>query len=160
MLSLSQNIRFMIEYLSANMWQAWTVVAVLCLIAELSTGGFFVMCFAIGGLAAALVSPLCGIYLQLAAFVVVSVGSIFMVRPFALKYLHLGNAHVVSNADAIIGRTGRVSQAIPRGDYGRVAIDGDDWKAQSSAATADIPEGAMVKVVARESIIIDVTPIN
>lgn len=150
----------MIEYLSANIWQAWIVVAVLCLIAELSTGGFFVICFAIGGLAAAIFSLFGGIYLQLAVFVLVSVVSIFMVRPFALKYLHFGKDHVVSNADAIIGRIGRVSQTITRGDYGRVAIDGDDWKAQSSAATEDIPEGSSVKVVARESIIIDVTPIS
>lgn len=150
----------MIEYLSANIWQAWIVVAVLCLIAELSTGGFFVMCFAIGGLVAAIVSPLGGIYWQLAVFVLVSVACIFMVRPFALKYLHFGKNNVVSNADAIIGRNGRVSQTIPLGGYGRVAIDGDDWKAQASTTVEDIPVGSSVKVVARESIIIDVTPIH
>jgi len=146
----------MIDYLSANMWQAWTVVAVLCLIAELSTGGFFVLCFAIGAVASAVFSLFGGVYLQLAVFVILSVACIFLVRPFALKYLHFGMDAVVSNADAIIGRMGRVSEPIPFGGYGRVAIDGDDWKAQSSSATADIPLGASVKVVGRESIIIDV----
>lgn len=147
----------MIDYLSANIWQLWTVVAVLCLIAELSTGGFFVLCFAIGAAVAAVFSIFGGMYLQLAVFVVVSVACIFLVRPFALKYLHFGKDIAVSNADAIIGRIGKVSQPIPLGGYGRVAIDGDDWKAQSSSANADIPMGASVKVVARESIIIDVT---
>lgn len=150
----------MVEYLMANIWQVWIVVAVLCLIVELSTGGFFVICFAIGGIAAAIVSIVGGVYWQLAIFVVVSVASIFMVRPFALKYLHFGKDHVTSNADAIIGRIGKVSQTIPIGGYGRVAIDGDDWKAQSTTASAAIPEGTSVKVVARESIIIDVTNIT
>lgn len=150
----------MIEYLSANLWQVWTVIAVLCLIAELSTGGFFVLCFAIGAVGAALFSIFGGIYLQLAVFVAVSVVCIFLVRPFALKYLHFGKDVAVSNADAIIGRVGRVSQEIPLGGYGRVAIDGDDWKAQSTDAQATIPLGASVKVVARESIIIEVTPIS
>lgn len=150
----------MVEYLMANIWQVWIVVAVLCLIVELSTGGFFVICFAIGGIAAAIVSIVGGVYWQLSIFVVASVASIFMVRPFALKYLHFGKDHVMSNADAIIGRIGKVSQAIPIGGYGRVAIDGDDWKAQSTTASAAIPEGTSVKVVARESIIIDVTNIT
>lgn len=150
----------MIDYLSANLWQVWAVVAVLCLITELSTGGFFVLCFAIGAVGAAFCSVFGGLYLQLTAFVAISIACIFLVRPFALKYLHFGKEVAVSNADAIIGRTGRVSQAIPLGGYGRVAIDGDDWKAQSSSAIATIPEGSCVNVVARESIIIDVTLIT
>lgn len=64
----------------------------------------------------------------------------------------------MSNADAIIGRAGRVSETIVAGHFGRVAIDGDDWKAQASTTPADIPAGALVKVTGRESIIIDVVP--
>ena len=38
----------MIEYLSANLWQVWAVIAVLGLLLELSSGDFFIMCFSIG----------------------------------------------------------------------------------------------------------------
>ena len=64
----------------------------------------------------------------------------------------------MSNADAIIGRTGRVSAAIEAGGYGRVAIDGDDWKAQS-ADGSQVEKDAWVKVIGRDSIIITVEKI-
>ena len=37
----------MIEYFLSNMWQVWAVVAVICLILELSSGDFFIICFSI-----------------------------------------------------------------------------------------------------------------
>ena len=38
----------MIDYFFANMWQIWAIVAVVCLILELSSGDFFITCFSIG----------------------------------------------------------------------------------------------------------------
>ena len=38
----------MIEYFLQNMWQVWGIIAVLCLILELSSGDFFIICFSIG----------------------------------------------------------------------------------------------------------------
>ena len=147
----------MIEYLANNMWQVWTVVAVLGLIHELSSGDFFIMCFAIGACGAAIVSPFANIYVQLAVFVVITAISIFVVRPFALRYLHKADDDRVSNVDAMIGQQGRVSETIQAGGYGRVAIGGDDWKAVSSSSD-EIPVGTRVRVVKVESIIITVEP--
>lgn len=145
------------DYFAANMWQAWAVVAVLGLILELTSGDFFIMCFAIGAVAAAIVSLFTNIYVQIGVFAVVTLISIFTVRPFALRYLHRGEDKRTSNADALIGQTGVVSQTIPSGGYGRVAIGGDDWKAVAEAGTtADIEKGARVRVVGLESIIITV----
>ena len=76
-------------------------------------------------------------------------------RPFALRYLHKNDDHRVSNGDALIGQTGRVSKTIPAGGDGRVAIGGDDWKAISNSKEP-IPVGTAVRVVSRESIIITV----
>ena len=147
----------MIEYLSANLWQVWAVIAVLGLILELSSGDFFIICFAIGALGAAVVSPFAGFYVQLVVFAVVTALSIFQVRPFALRYLHKNEPRRVSNADALLGRVGRVTETIERGGFGRVAIDGDVWKAVTDTET-DIPVGAHVQVVGRESTIITVKP--
>lgn len=148
----------MIEYLTANLWQLWIVIAVACLILELSSGTFYILCFAVGAVVAALAYPLGGFVFQVIVFAVVSAVSIFLVRPFAMRYLHENKPMPVSNADAIIGRVGRVSETIIAGRFGRVAIDGDDWKAQASAVQEDIPVGTLVKVLSRESIIIDVEP--
>ena len=145
----------MIEYFLDNMWAVWAVVAVLGLIIELSSGDFFVICFSIGAVGAAIAAPFSNTYVQLGVFAVVTALSIFQVRPFALRYLHKNEEPRVSNADALIGQTGRVSQTIPVGEYGRVAIGGDDWKAQS-VSKVPIPVGTAVRVVSRESIIITV----
>ena len=145
----------MIEYLAANMWQLWAVVAVLGLILELSSGDFFIICFAIGACGSAIVSPFANIYVQLAVFIVVTALSIFQIRPFALRYLHKADEERVSNADALLGQHGVVSETIKAGGYGRVAIGGDDWKAVSTE-DSDIPVDTRVKVIGRESIIITV----
>ena len=148
----------MIEYISQNLWQFWAVVAVICLILELTSGDFFIMCFAIGGAAAAIVSPFSNFYVQLAVFEVVSLVSIFTVRPVVLKWFHKNDPDRVSNADALLGREGFVKESIEAGGFGRVAIDGDVWKAKTPDGSA-VEVGGKVKVVNRESTIITVVTI-
>lgn len=148
----------MIEYLINNMWQLWTIVAIVCLIIELSSGDFFVICFAFGavlGVVGALAG--CNVYLQILLFALASLASIFFIRPVALRYLHKNEPNRPSNADALIGRTGRVVEPIADGGYGYVAIDGDMWKACSTEAT-DIAKDTVVRVVDRQSTIITVIP--
>lgn len=134
----------------------WLLVSIICLILELTNGDFYIMCFAIGAALTIVLSLVgAGFYLQLALFAVFSVLCIFFVRPFALKYIHDGSEDRPSNADALMGRTGRVSETIVKDGFGRVAIDGDDWKAVS-ADGGEITLGKPVRVVGRESIIITV----
>lgn len=146
----------MIDYFAANLWQLWVLVTVVCLILELTSGDLFILCFSIGALVTAVLSAFgLGFYGQLAVFVVASVLSLLFVRPSLVRRLHGRKKKRLSNADALIGRIGRVSEAIEQGGYGRVAIDGDDWKAVSSDGTY-VPMGQNVRVVGRESIIITV----
>ncbi len=149
----------MIEYLAQHLWQMWAVVAVICLILELTAGDFFIICFSIGSVFAAITAALGGgIYLQLLMFAVFTLISLFWVRPFAQRYLHKGEDNRVSNADALMGRQGRVVETVKADGFGRVQIDGDIWKAVTNE-TADIPEGKNVRVVGRESTIITVETI-
>ena len=144
----------MIQYFLANMWQVWAIVAVLCLILELSSGDFFIICFSIGAVFAVIGAATgLSIYWQLAVFAVFSLLSIFFVRPVALRYLHKNEPNKPSNADALLGRTGRVTEAIKTGGNGYVQIDGDMWRAVSNT---DIPVGTTVRVIGRESTIITV----
>ena len=96
-------------------------------------------------------------WLQVVVFAMFSVLSIFYLRPSLVALLNHDADRRVSNADAIIGRTGEVTEAIKAGGYGRVKLDGDDWKAQSDCA-ADLEIGTKVRIVGRESIIIKVVP--
>jgi membrane protein implicated in regulation of membrane protease activity len=149
----------MMDYLAQNLWQLWAVVAVICLIMELTAGDFFIICFSIGAFFAAIVAALGGgIYLQLVAFAVFTLISLFWVRPFAKRYLHKGEDTRVSNADALMGRQGRVVEAVKADGFGRVQIDGDIWKAVTNEAQ-DITSGTNVRVVGRESTIITVETI-
>ena len=146
----------MIEYLVHHLWQLWAVVAVICLILELTAGDFFIICFSIGAFFAAIVAALGGsIYLQLAAFAVFTLVSLFWVRPFAKRYLRKGEDPRVSNADALLDRQGRVVETVKADGFGRVQIDGDIWKAVTNEPQ-DIPAGKNVRVVGRESTIITV----
>ena len=146
----------MIDYLAQHLWQMWAVIAVVCLILELMAGDFFIICFSIGAVFAAITAAVGGgIYLQLLMFAVFTLISLFWVRPFAQRYLHKGEDNRVSNADALLGRQGRVIETVKAGGFGRVQIDGDIWKAVTNE-TQDIPVGATVRVVGRESTIITV----
>lgn len=146
----------MLEYLINNVWLIWIIVSVLCLIVELGFGDLFLLCFAIGGLAASLSAAIgLGIIPQLIALALCSLLSIYFIRPVALRYLHRNEEDRVSNADAILGKEGKVVQTIEEGGYGRVAAGGDDWKAVSADGKR-IEKNAKVKVVARDSIIITV----
>lgn len=146
----------MIEYVLSNAWQMWVALSIVCLILELMAGDFFILCFSIGSVFAA-VSAAAGLngYVQLVVFAAFTLISLFWVRPFAKRYLQKDADHRVSNADALMGRQGRVVETVKAGGYGRVQIDGDVWKAVSSSE-ADISEGTNVRVVGRESTIITV----
>ena len=150
----------MIEYLTMHLWQIWAIVAVICLILELTAGDFFIICFSIGAVFACLTDALGGgIILQLIVFAVFTLASLFFVRPFAVRFLHKGESNRVSNADALLGRTGRVVETVKADSFGRVQIDGDIWKAVTNEQN-DIPEGTNVRVISRESTIITVETIN
>ncbi|MBP5562299.1 MAG: NfeD family protein [Muribaculaceae bacterium] len=151
----------MIEYFSAHLWQLWLLVSLLCLIIELTSGDLYVLCFSIGAaitLAASLFSG-ASFTMQVIIFAIASVLCLLFVRPTLVKKLHKGKDERVSNADALIGREGTVSRTIEAGHHGRVAIDGDDWKAVS-LSSVDIPEGTKVRVTDRDSIILTVEPVE
>ena len=145
----------MIEYILQNMWQVWAGIAVLCLIMELMSGDFFIICFSIGAVGAAIDAVFLNnsIASQLFSFIVVAVIALVYVRPAAKRWLHKGEDKRESNADALLGRTGRVTEPIKAGSSGYVQIDGDLWKAVSQT---DIAVGTSVRVIGRESAIITV----
>lgn len=139
-----------------ELWQIWVIAALLLFILEIFTAGFAVACFSIGALAAAVAAALGATILwQVVIFAIGSLIALVVVRPIVIR-LFGKKDHTPTNTDALIGRNGRVSETIdPETGKGRVAIDGDDWKAVSEDGSA-IEKGTKVEVVSRESVIITV----
>lgn len=139
----------------------WLIAAIVLVIVEIMTTGFGVICFAIGAASSALVSGLGGsITWQVVAFVVVSLLAFIFLRPVVIRFLDKKSANVKTNAEAIIGRVGVVSERIdPEQHTGRVAIDGDDWKAVPEDGSV-IEKGVNVEIVKLDSIIVTVRKCN
>jgi len=137
-----------------ELWQIWVIASLLLVILEIFTTGFVVICFAFGGLVAAIPAACgAGIVWQVMVFAVATAASFFFVRPLMMK-LFFRKEETATNVDAIIGRTAVVTEAISPDAPGRVKVDGDDWKAEASESIA---VGEKVKIVSRDGIIVTVT---
>ena len=150
----------MVDYFMQHLWQLWALLSLICLILELTNGDLYILCFSVGALFAVF-AALLGVsgWIQTLVFAIFSLLCLFFVRPVALRWLHKGEDGRLSNADALVGRIGKVSETIATDGYGRVAIDGDDWKA-TSVGGFEIKQGERVRVVSIDSIIITVEPVE
>ena len=140
-----------------QIYQIWLVVAIVLVILEIATSGFGVICFAIGAIFGAIAAALgAGTNWQIILFAVVSILTFIFLRPIVIRFLEKKSKDVKTNADALIGRKGIVSERIDATQHtGRVAIDGDDWKAVSENGEV-IEKGAQVEIVKLDSIIVTV----
>jgi membrane protein implicated in regulation of membrane protease activity len=142
-------------------YQIWLIVAIVLIIIEICTAAFGSICFAIGAGIAALAAGLgAGLTWQIVIFAVVSLLTFIFLRPFVLKFMDSKSKDVKTNADALVGRKAVVSERIDASQQtGRVAVDGDDWK----AVTADgsiVEKGAAVEIIKLDSIILTVKPLG
>lgn len=135
----------MLEFLSANMSIVWLALMVLLLILEAATAGLTSIWFALGALAALIASLFGGaLWLQLVWFFAVSLLTLWLTRPLALKYLN--SRRVATNADRVIGAEAVVTEDIDNiAGSGAVHVDGHEWTARSGSG-ANIAKGAVVRV--------------
>ena len=114
----------MLEFLAANMSIVWLALMVLLLILEAATAGLTSIWFALGALAALIASFFGGaLWLQLVWFFAVSVLTLWLTRPLALKYLN--SRRVATNADRVIGAEAVVTEDIDNiAGSGAVHVDG------------------------------------
>jgi len=149
----------MIDYLTTNFWLLWTLVCVVALILEVSSGTFYLMCFAIGAVGAVMVSLMgTPLWLQVLVFSAISAVSVFCVRPLLVKCLHPVQKERLSNASALVGRQGVVIEPISAERSGYVRVDGDEWRAVTADGTM-IERGVNVRIIAMNSIVVTVEPV-
>lgn len=142
-------------------YQIWLIIAIVLVIVEISTAAFGSICFAIGAGFSALAAGLgASLTWQILIFAVVSLLTFIFLRPFMLKFMDRRSKDVKTNADALVGRQAVVSERIDASQQtGRVAVDGDDWKAVSDDGSV-IEKGTRVEIVKLDSIILTVKQIN
>lgn len=141
-----------------EVYQIWLIAAIVLVILEIATAGFGVICFAIGAGLAALAAFLGveNLVWQIVIFAAVSFLTFLFLRPVVMRFLEKRSKDVKTNAEAIVGRKGFVSERIDVAQHtGRVAIDGDDWKAVSEDGSV-IEKGQSVEIVKLDSIIVTV----
>lgn len=121
--------------------EMWLIAAGVLCIVEAVTVGLTTIWFAVGALAAALICGAgCGIWLQLAVFLAVSVVLLILTRPLAVRYLN--RKTVKTNADSLIGRQCLVSEEINNlMGTGQAKINGMTWTARAVEEGQIIPSG-------------------
>jgi membrane protein implicated in regulation of membrane protease activity len=144
-----------------ELWHIWVAAGILMLLAEIFTSGFFTASIALGCFASAVVAGLgCDLTLQLAAFSVGTLGCFFGVKPLLQKCARRQGKTLLTNAAALTGQTGRVTETIDGArNEGRVIVGGDDWKAVTDDDEI-VETGAKVQVVKVNSSILIVKRLN
>lgn len=135
--------------MSALSWHIWCALAVVLMILEAVTPGFFTACLAVGSLAASVAALLnFEPKIQIYVFVVISLFMGYAIRPIMNKYLSMGK--LKTNADALVGKQG-VSVG---GGY--IDLDGMKWKIDGES----IPKGVKVTVISVGGATVKVKPIE
>lgn len=113
--------------------------------------------FAVGSLAALVVYALNGpLWLQTAAFAVVSAALLIALWPLTKKYLT--PKLTATNVDSIIGSTGLVTTAIDNvAAAGQVKLGAMEWTARSTSGQP-IPAGTLIRVDKIEGVKVFVSP--
>jgi membrane protein implicated in regulation of membrane protease activity len=114
----------------------WVAVAVMFIIMEMFTAGFFVFWFGLGAGAAATTAMVSDNYaLQLVVFLVVSAIGVMYSRKFAARVS--SGPIIPSNVDALIGKTGIVvDDILPSTGKGKIRVETEIWRAVSREKTS------------------------
>lgn len=127
---------------------SWIIIAAICLIGEMLTTGFFLLWFAFGAIAAAVLNYLgFDTTVQFTGFILVSVILLGVSRPFAARIT--GEPSKKAASDRLIGKEATVTLEITPDTSGLVKVDGETWRARSSQRIA---EGERVRVAAIEGV--------
>lgn len=128
----------------------WIILAAVLFVIEMLTLSFFILPFAVGGLAAAITNAI-GLDLvwQVVIFIAVSAISLVALRPLARRLTRKG-ADVKVGAERLVGMRGKVVEGESQTGEFRVIVGGEPWNAVTEEGTKLTPETA-VEVLAVNS---------
>jgi membrane protein implicated in regulation of membrane protease activity len=127
-------------------WVIWLVAAGVLAVGEVLTVGFFLGLIALAAAIAAVVAAAgAAVGFQVLAFIVVSIASLALVRPIAVRHLRTPT-RVRTGTAALVGARAVVLERVDA-DGGKVKIGGEVWSARAYDEDAVLPEGARVHVL-------------
>lgn len=140
-----------------EIWHYWIIAALLLFIVEIMTSGFAIACLSVGCLLASIASAFeLTLAWQIGFFALGSFMAFIFIRPLVLKLMNKNsNNNITTNTDNLIGRKAVVTEKIENDGFGRVKIDGDDWKARMED-DSEAEVGEKVTIVSQESVILTV----
>ena len=124
----------------------WLIALVAFVVIEIATMGLTTIWFA-GGALIALILALAKIsfYVQIGAFLVISIVLLVCTRPLAMKFFN--GKREKTNVDSIIGKQAIVLAEIDNlKEEGQVILNGMEWSARAYEDGTIIPTGAVVEV--------------
>ena len=129
-----------------NTWAiVWLILLIGFVVLEAATVQLLCIWFAAGALASLVVNLLGGaLWLQVVVFFTVSIVLLATLWPMARK--HLKAKAVATNADALVGKLCKVTEAIDPVEGGRVKVGDVTWSARCESAEV-IPTGSMVRIL-------------
>ena len=131
-------------------WVWWVIAAVLLVVVEITTLDLTFVMLAGGALAAATTGALVGgdgaVALQFAAFAVVSVALLGVVRPIAKRHLMRSTPETRTGVAALVGARALVVERVD-GHGGQVKLAGEIWSARSYDGHAVLEPGQSVDVI-------------
>ncbi|MBR4407157.1 MAG: NfeD family protein [Clostridia bacterium] len=127
-----------------NMIWIWAIIIVVALIAEFLTMQMVSIWLAVGGLVGLILAIIGGIGIEVQIIVAIAVAfvSILALRKVTLKFLT--NKTEGDKAEVLVGKTGKVINAIDKETSGTVKINGVIWTA---IADKNIAEGTEIKII-------------
>lgn len=140
---------------------AWLVIAAAAIVGEVLTTAFFLIFFAVGAVAALILSfvPFIPVEIEIAAFLIVSVASMLILRPPLIERFARRNSHYYPLSDNVVGRRGIVTRAIGPESVGMVRLDGGEfWSAEAVHSGKALAEGTRVDVLATRGVTALVEP--
>ena len=127
-----------------NMTTIWLIIFVVCIVVEIISMGLTTIWFAGGALVAAVISAIgAPLWLQIAAFAVVSLVLLYSTRPIAVKYFN--KDRVKTNAEGLVGKQAIVISEIDNMQgIGQVTVGGQEWTARTTEEGITLPVGSVV----------------
>lgn len=127
----------------------WFSVGIICLIIEIITPGlFYAATLSIAAFITGIISFfITDKFILLLVFAVLSIVSVYFIKPFLQKAFRLDENTTLSNVDSIIGKTGLVTKEITADQKGLVKINGEVWTATTETGTLPVQTKIVVQKV-------------
>lgn len=142
-----------------EIWHYWVIAAFFFFVLEIFIPGFILGSIGLGCLLAMVGALLhLPLWVNIILFIAGFFVGISMLKPL-LKRIEK-SSYIKTNAEGLIGKIGKVIEPINLAKgTGCVHVDGDNWKATSQDYKT-IQTGTIIEIVALESIVVTVRPID